>query len=400
MSICFDCFADLRDYLQNLGLFHMQLGHSRMEKALARLDLPPKPFPVIHVLGTNGKGSTSLFLQGFAAKQGLSVGLFTSPHLVDVRERIRVNGEKLGDAKWLKAGNEIVGECEDLGLTYFEFLTLLAILVFVREKVDLAVLEAGLGGRFDATSVFDPALTVFTSVDRDHCRVLGITAGEIAGDKAGAIKSAPVVCAPQAEEVKQVLKKAARSRGVPIFFLPGMDAGEDFLDLNFRLAREAWIKYRGKKGMKGSLPPNRRQSGFLVPGRLHRVCPDPEIVLDGAHNPHALNALNTALEKKGFQPGRIIFGCFADKDVDGMCEVLERFSCPVVVCLLGERQRSDAADKIMHRLGDRARLEDDFSVLAASLEKTKAKTLVCGSLYLLGRVYSSFPHWLESGENL
>ena len=121
MSICFDCFADLREYLQNLGLFHMQLGLSRMEKALARLDLPPEPFPVIHVLGTNGKGSTSLFLQGFAAKQGLSVGLFTSPHLVDVRERIRVNGEKLGDAKWLKAGNEIVGECEDLGLTYFEF---------------------------------------------------------------------------------------------------------------------------------------------------------------------------------------------------------------------------------------------------------------------------------------
>jgi folylpolyglutamate synthase/dihydropteroate synthase len=83
-----------------------------------------------------------------------------------------------------------------------------------------------------------------------------------------------------------------------------------------------------------------------------------------------------------------------------MCEVLERFSCPVVVCLLGERQRADAADKIMHRLGDRARLEDDFSALISGLEKTNAKTLVCGSLYLLGRIYSSFPHWLESGENI
>lgn len=392
-------FEDLQGYVERLGLFRVDLGLDRMEEALSRTGLGSSPFPIIHVLGTNGKGSTAIYIQELARRQGLCVGLYTSPHLADIRERISVGGRMASREKWLSAGNEILRSCGNLGLTYFEFLTLLAGLLFAASEVDLAVFEAGLGGRFDATSAFVPELTVFTPLGRDHCGVLGNSLQEIAGDKAAAIKTAPVVSAPQPGGIGDILRAAARDKGAVVSFVSAPEAGGNFLEANFRLAKKAWGEYCRIKDLAALPVPGRRDLKVLIPGRMHRVRRAPDIVLDGAHNPHALESLYHVLHDSGFRPGLVIFSCFADKDISGMCAALKHFFCPVAVCSLGEKDRADARDEVIRQLGQRAQ-KQDLKDLVPVLAKPAEDILVCGSLYLLGRVYSLFPHWPAHGENV
>ncbi|MGM0609960.1 MAG: bifunctional folylpolyglutamate synthase/dihydrofolate synthase [Thermodesulfobacteriota bacterium] len=395
----FKNFSHLQAYLSGLGMFHMELGLSRIETALGCLGTLGDAPLMVHVLGTNGKGSTAFYLREISGACGIKAGLFTSPHLVDLRERISVAGKMLAPGRWLQAANLIESVCGDLGLTYFEFLTLMAHVIFVQEKVELAVFEAGLGGRFDATNVFDFDLTVFTSLGRDHCNILGETQELIARDKSGAIKGAPVVSAPQTRRVREILQCAAKEKDTSCFFLPQKNYAS-FLSLNHNLARTAFLTVFPDKSQVPALSNECKQNAFIVPGRLHRVCRNPEIILDGAHNPHALQALYQALERACFYPDLIVFNCFADKDVQGMCAILQKFCCPVFVFTPEQKDRAYAAEEILHCLGPRAELINSTDWLKSKFNSAGKRILVCGSVYLLGRIYSLFPGWIKSGENI
>ena len=195
-SVAFSSCAGILRHLEGRGFFHMDLSLDRMEAALRALGLTRPPFLVAQVLGTNGKGSTSAFLSSLARAHGHRAGLYTSPHFLLPEERIRIDGRPLPCASWVDAANEVVRHGPDL--TYFEFLTVLAVALFARAGVSLAVMEAGLGGRYDATTALAADVLAYAPIAKDHAAVLGSTLRRIAADKAAAIRSAaPVFSAPQ-----------------------------------------------------------------------------------------------------------------------------------------------------------------------------------------------------------
>ena len=207
----FPSFEHFTVYLDSLGLFSMRLGLDRMHAALDRMRLTRPESTMVHVVGTNGKGSTSAFLAALAQAHGLRVGLYTSPHLVSVRERIRVDGRLLPEKCWVEAANAVMARCADVGLTYFELVTVMALHLFRAERVDLAVLEAGLGGTHDATCAVNADLTVMTPVGLDHEHVLGPELPDIARDKSGALGRCPAVTGIQNAEVRRVFDHAGRA---------------------------------------------------------------------------------------------------------------------------------------------------------------------------------------------
>ncbi|HRS96647.1 MAG TPA: Mur ligase family protein, partial [Smithella sp.] len=175
-------------YLESLNIHRMHLGLASIKKLLGRLENPHKAYPVIIIAGTNGKGSTAAMTASILRSAGYNVGLYTSPHLVDVRERIVVNGQKIPRGEFHRI-IACVKERVQQPVTYFEFLTAVAFVYFQKRKVDLAVLEVGLGGRLDATNVCRPLVSIITNIDRDHTDYLGGTLEAIAREKAGIIKT-------------------------------------------------------------------------------------------------------------------------------------------------------------------------------------------------------------------
>ncbi|HWR03475.1 MAG TPA: Mur ligase family protein, partial [Humidesulfovibrio sp.] len=347
-------FADFSARLDELGLFHMDLTLDRMAAFVERHGQPR--FPVLHVVGTNGKGSTATILAELLKAHGLRVGLSVSPHFVSVRERILVNGAMLDEEAWARLGARVFEEADGLGLTYFEVLTALSLLAFEDAGVDVAVMEAGLGGRYDATNVLKPALTVFTPIGMDHMNVLGATLEEIAADKAGAMrKGGLAVSAPQEPKAWRVLRDAAREVGSELV------AAAEVLYYSRANGRvqPGPLASRGKKrfvramtGLWLSLPGTHQElnarvalaafhvwadslrlpiledacrealARAFIPGRMQKVADEPGLpqmlILDGGHNAHGLAALRDALAAEGISPVAVVYGCLRDKPLDDM----------------------------------------------------------------------------------
>jgi len=354
--------ADFLAQLNALGLFHMDLTLDRMAAFVARRGQPR--FPVLHVVGTNGKGSTATILAELLRAHGLRVGLSVSPHFITPRERILVDGAMLDEDAFARLGAQALAESDGLGLTYFELLTALALLAFEDAGVDVAVMEAGLGGRYDATNVLNPALTVFTPIGMDHMNVLGDTLELIAADKAGAMRSGGIaVCAPQEPAAWRILRDAAReagsdfvaaaevlyysrangrvqpgplsSRGKKRFVrpmtglwlsLPGMHQ-----ELNARTALAAFHVWASAL----RLPVNEdacRQAlaRAFIPGRMQVVADAPGLppclILDGGHNAHGLAALAASLAAEGLRPAAVVYGCLRDKPLADMLPLVQRIA--------------------------------------------------------------------------
>ncbi|ABM27506.1 bifunctional folylpolyglutamate synthase/dihydrofolate synthase [Desulfovibrio desulfuricans] len=209
----FRTYDDVVAHLEGLGLFHMDFGLDRMHAALAALDLTRPPYAVAQVVGTNGKGSTSTFLASIAQAHGLRTGLYTSPHFLTPRERIRIDGRMLEADLWPLLGNRIL-DAGGANLTYFEFLTVLGALAFREAGVDMAVIEAGLGGTWDATTALAADILCVTPIGLDHQHVLGPTITAIATDKAGAMREGHMaLTAPQCDEALSAIEQAAATRG-------------------------------------------------------------------------------------------------------------------------------------------------------------------------------------------
>jgi len=407
-------------FLNSLGRFRMELDLGRTCKGLEALGIRPNDIPAVQIVGTNGKGSTACFLEVLARSHGLKTGLYTSPHLISVRERIRINNCFLPHDLWLDAANEVLGRCRGLGPTYFEVLTLMAVLIFKQEKVDLAVMEAGLGGRYDATSALTPVVNVFTPVGLDHTLILGNTKEKIAMDKSMAMKKGPVVIAGQEEAVMDVFMSRADNLGAKVYQLQDLfcfDNGQlksvlmpemvlktsdiglkGFFQLgNAATALLAWKVFAEKKGFVSdhNLCVLALKEAFW-PGRVHFVQKDPMVILDGAHNPQGMEALKTALKEMGIHPKTIVFSCLRDKNVEQLIDMVRDF-CPENVFIpdIIENPRAMPRQELAALFGKPAVPLDDTAKYLRRLKQEEAPVLVCGSLYLLGEIYAAFPVWME-----
>lgn len=305
----------------------------------------------LHIGGTNGKGSTSAILESVLHASGLKVGCFTGPHLLRWNERFHLNGKAISDDEFAELATRLRLESEAFGskypemgpLTWFEFLTAMAFIYFVENKVDVAVFEVGLGGRYDATNVLSkPVATAITNVDLDHTQILGDTVSQIASEKAGIIKPAvPIVTAAIGDALKEI-ESAARAKDAPITKLP-----QDLSSMPWIESALDELSLVGKHQRTNALvavaviDAARHDKRFAVPsltkeivisglkdvywaGRLQYL-PERNLILDGAHNPAGTKALRSALDQNFADKQRIfILGAFANKDVEGLLSNLLR----------------------------------------------------------------------------
>lgn len=328
---------------------------------------PQSSFKVIHVAGTNGKGSTSVVIESLLRADGLRVGRYSSPHLERVNERICIDGEPISDERFDEIWSQIAPyvamvddqQIDGVSMTFFEVVTAMAFAAFADAPVDVAVIEVGLGGSWDATNVVDADVAVITPIDLDHTHILGRTVLEIAAEKAGIIKAgARAVLAGQQPEVARLLLERCLEVGAePI--AEGVDFGVlertpavggqvvridteegPIGDLHLPLlgahfARNAGLGVAAAEALVGGIDPAVLQEGFdlvEVPGRMEVVRRSPTVVLDAAHNPHgALATAEAIAESFAFTPLVGVFAAMGDKDVESMLRIWEE-SMNQIVC--------------------------------------------------------------------
>lgn len=389
-------YAATLKFLNKLENPHKGFGLDNVRELAARAGAYSAAFTVVHVAGTNGKGSTSQMIAQILG-QKYRTGLYTSPHLLDVRERIRVNGEKITKAEFAN----LIGELRHAAgrmhgkPTYFEYLTVLAILYFMRKKVEVAVIETGLGGRLDATNIMRGAVNVITDISLEHTETLGKTVQKIAREKGGIIKQGSITVVMRDNAGFGEIKKIAQSRASKIAiaevpkkrFKVGM-AGK-YQQRNAALAVAA-AKALGKHGL--TLSTHQIARGLAqarMPGRMQIISRNPLVVIDVGHNPGAFRALAEALKEPQFRHERLIlvFGCLKDKDFRSMLRAL-RFDYAVIS--QPKNPRALAKGKIAQFLGQakwgKGKYVAAGSVKAAlarakSIAGKKDMVLVCGSHY-------------------
>ncbi|MCU0641701.1 MAG: bifunctional folylpolyglutamate synthase/dihydrofolate synthase [Candidatus Margulisbacteria bacterium] len=316
----------------------MNLGLQRIEQLLDRLGNPQRKLKIIHVAGTNGKGSTCAMIAAILQAAGYRVGLYTSPHLFKYNERIKINGQDISDKDFSQGLTGIGREEQGLAgkLTAFEALTALAFWYFAKKKVDYAVVEVGLGGRLDATNVVTPLISVITNIDLEHTSILGRTLARIALEKAAIIKpGVPVVTAEAKPEALQVIKHQAEKKGSMLIQVGSQGEGlpsalvGDHQKINAACAvvavRLADIKVDKETILRGL-------TKVKWPARFQIVKKEPLTIVDGAHNPAGARVLAAALRLK--YPGRkfvFIFGTQTDKAADQMLDILRPLAKKIIV---------------------------------------------------------------------
>lgn len=295
---------------------------------------PHRQYKTIHIAGTNGKGSCSHTIAAILQSQGYKVGLYTSPHLVDFRERIRVNGECLPEQYVIDFVEENRAFFEPLHPSFFELTTAMAFKYFAEQKVDYAVIEVGLGGRLDCTNIITPVLSVITNISFDHTQFLGNTLAEIAGEKAGIIKpDVPVVIGEYMDETRPVFEKVAEERHSPILFAQDEDTAME-VDMELKGSYQE----RNRKTILAALNVLRQtmtisdeaiRNGFEhvceltgLRGRWEKLGEAPLVICDTGHNLAGWKYLATQINDVDAQVKHIVFGMVDDKDVEHVLQLL------------------------------------------------------------------------------
>ena len=295
---------------------------------------PHRQYKNIHIAGTNGKGSCSHTIAAILQSQGYKVGLYTSPHLVDFRERIRVNGECLPEQYVIDFVEENRTFFEPLHPSFFELTTAMAFKYFAEQKVDYAVIEVGLGGRLDCTNIITPVLSVITNISFDHTQFLGNTLAEIAGEKAGIIKpDVPVVIGEYIKETRPVFEKVAEERHSPILF-----AQDEDISMNVDMELKGSYQERNRKTILAALNVLRQtmtisdeaiRNGFGhvceltgLRGRWEKLGEAPLVICDTGHNLAGWKYLATQINDVDAQVKHIVFGMVDDKDVEHVLQLL------------------------------------------------------------------------------
>ncbi len=408
----------------------------RMDELLARLGNPHLGARSVHIAGTKGKGSVAAMVASALSDSGYKTGLYTSPHLHTWRERMRVNGELITEAEFVALVAKIKPEVEAVNrraaygqLTTFELLTALGFAFFQSKGVVFQVLEVGMGGKFDATNVIIPEVSIITSISFDHTEVLGDTLAKIAGEKAGIIKpGSTVVMSPQTDEAAQVVEAICLERGAPLIRVGrevtwqaiGSDGDRQRLQVRGRLNRYqltlpllgqyqlenaavavAALEVLAEKGFKISRDSIMRGlAGVSWPGRLQVLRRHPRLVVDGAHNPDSAVKLRQALEqyfglsalkdKSGTAtPAVLVIGVSGDKDIAGIVSALVPLFNKVIVTR-SRHPRSMAPSVVaaeFAKYGVEAQVTTDIpAALSAALNIAGKNGFICvaGSLFIVG----------------
>jgi dihydrofolate synthase/folylpolyglutamate synthase len=408
------------DFLYALQKHGIKPGLGTVRELLERLGHPERRYRSLHIGGTNGKGSTAAMAASILQAAGYRVGLYTSPHLVEFRERIQVNGGMIGEAGVAELTDRVRAACgPPREPTFFEFTTAMAFQHFADSGVDVAVVEVGLGGRFDATNVLAPVGTAITTVGLDHQEHLGATIASIAFEKAGIIKpGVPVVAGRLSDEAAGVVARIAGERGAPIIRMPA--------DFRVEAGAGGEFRYDGRTVSYGGLAcplAGRHQfdnaacalallesvsgAGLPVPeeavraglrtvrwaGRLETVEAHPHFVLDGAHNPEAAAAVAVHVgELRRSRPGSrvlMVLGIMRDKDRDGILDQLLPHADEVIVTQ-ARGARATPAEELAALVGARGRRAHvspdpgDAMALARRIAAPEDMILLTGSLLLVG----------------
>jgi len=373
----------------------IKLGLAGIQALADVLGNPQQSLRFVHVAGTNGKGSVCAMLESICRAAGLKTGLFTSPHLVRYNERIQVNRRSIPNEEVIRGINQIqalIAE-HDLSPSFFEITMALAFLYFLKSEVDIVVLETGLGGRLDATNIVMPIVSVLTSIDLDHQRILGNSLAEIAREKAGIIKQGvPVVSAPQYAEVCRVFESVAQSHSTQIQYA-------EFPSPPFRLALagsrqqlNAAVAVDALAQANLTISPQAITTGLASvfwPGRFQQV--EPNLILDGAHNPAASWQLVQTWKEchRGTTP-TVIFGGLKDKNLSQMLEALSQIASRFfLVPVQNDRSASPSDLKAPSHLP--STVYPNVKTAIDQARTLRDPILVTGSLYLVGEALA----WLE-----
>lgn len=340
-------YAQTIDYLYHAAPMFSNIGAGAYKEGLSttraldiHFDHPHCHFRSIHVAGTNGKGSVSSTLAAILQSAGLKVGLYTSPHLVDFRERIRVNGEMIPQERVIDFVEQERVFFEPLYPSFFELTTALAFKYFAEQEIDVAVVEVGLGGRLDCTNIINPDLCIITNISFDHQQFLGNTLAEIAGEKAGIIKTGvPVVIGETNahEDVREVFVRTAKAKGALIRFadeeqFPTVECelkGE-YQRANMKTVQCALDELRKQRSYINLLTDEAIAYGFThvmeltgLQGRWQQLCEQPTIVCDAGHNAAGISYVVRQLSEQPNSHLRIVFGMVNDKDYQFALSALE-----------------------------------------------------------------------------
>lgn len=393
-------------YLLGLGheILTMKLGLRNTELLLNALDNPERAFPSVQIAGTNGKGSTAVMLDSICRAAGIKCGLYTSPHLVSITERIKVSGEAIAPEEFATCATIVRDVSEQLLRdkriealpTFFEQVTAIALLAFRNAGIEVAILETGLGGRLDSTTAANARIVAVTQIAMDHEEYLGDTIESITGEKAAIIRpSVQAVIGKQQPEAMAVLLRRCRETGV-VPILAGDLNGYDKVHLGLRGRHQidnAAVAIRAAELLR--VPQAAIVSGLenaQYPGRLELIS---NFLLDGAHNPAGCRALREYLDEFALHPLTLVFGAMRDKQLDQIGEIL--FPVADVLILTPVANPRSASIEALRSTADRfARcVVIETSSSAEALEVAIANTppggLICiaGSLYLIGEMRPS-----------
>lgn len=399
----------------------IDLTLDRVWRLLGALDNPQTKLPpVIHIAGTNGKGSTQAMIRAGLEGAGLTAHAYTSPHLARFHERIRLAGELISEEHLTQVLDECYVANDGIDITYFEITTVAALLAFARTKADYTLLEVGLGGRLDATNVIDkPALTLITPVSIDHEQFLGNTLAKIAAEKAGIIKrGVPVIVGPQHEEAMEVIEDTATRLGAPLIAygqhwhvhrendrliyqdetglrdlpLPNLLGAHQIQNAGVALAALRHLDL-GDAAYEAAVTraewPARMQR--LKTGPLVDAAPEAELWLDGGHNAAAGEAIGALLQTLPKRPTHLICGMLNTKDVTGylrplaaQADTLTAVSIPGEMNTLSAEETAAAAKSVEVPASTADTVLDALKAITA--QDPQARVLICGSLYLAGNI--------------
>jgi dihydrofolate synthase / folylpolyglutamate synthase len=427
-------FEEALAYLLSLGheTLTIKLGLRNTERLLAALGNPQKQFPSVQIAGTNGKGSTAVMLESICRQAGVRTGLFTSPHLIRITERIRINSEEISPSSFARFTNEVKttaekllaqGELETLP-TFFEHVTAIALLAFREARIELAILETGLGGRLDSTTAAGAEIVGITQIAIDHEEYLGQTLPEIAAEKAAIIRpGVAAVVAPQSDQARGVIQRRAEQVGVtPVFandpgypqvassapqadrmcvsFMTGFEKYEDVClgvrgrhqieNATTAIALAEALRTRGVAISREAVVTGLEEARH--PGRLEIWDGEPPILFDGAHNPAAAKALRAYLDEFVNSPVTMIFGAMRDKALSEMAATLFAAAHILILTEIDNPRaaRIELLESVAPRELDRAKVhlaQSPEQALQLAKELTVSPGLICvtGSLYLVGR---------------
>ena len=345
-------YSDAVRYLYDLQARGMKFGLEGISSLLHAMQHPQHGFPSIHIAGTNGKGSTASMLAAVFTAGGYKTGLYTSPHLIDFTERIRINGRPISKKDVVQLTSELRRQIEKQQATFFEATTAMAFVHFARKKVDVAIIEAGLGGRLDATNVLRPLISVITNVGLEHTEILGNTLEKIAAEKAGIVKKGiPCITGVTDPGALRVIRSVCESKSAPFIRIPNFRvriskasiegtildlnlAKAEFKNLRLSLPGEHQIRNAAlalgvikqiNKGGDFQLGEAAIHEGLAhvqaltgLEGRMGLVHRNPTILLDVAHNPDAAKTLASALRQLGLEDLVLVFGVMKDKELKPM----------------------------------------------------------------------------------